>query len=337
MARAATNELTAGRRKKPLSGQDKIERHRLTPRPKRGQPREKVSGRDSVAKGRGSRYWVSGYKHLVQEWHPTKNGDLTPDQVSFGSGKRIWWMCEKGPDHEWQQAPSMRIGAGRGCPLCAHQRESVTNCLATVAPKIAKEWHPVRNRKLTPRDVTAGAARKIWWKCPKGHSYQQTASRRVFEGHGCPVCAGYAVRRDNSLATLYPEVAKQWHPTKNGKLKPSEIVPGSTQKVWRTCDKGRDHIWHAMVRARTKMGHTCPCCAGRKPSVSNRLDTKHRKLSKEWHPTKNGDLKPREMVEGTKRFVCWRCSKNPKHEWKARLVDRTKRGIGCPHCRSRKS
>ena len=99
-------------------------------------------GRDDLPAGHGARAWVSGYKHLVAEWHPTKNGTLTPDQVSYGSGKRIWWTCNKGPDHVWQAPPGIRIGQGRGCPFCAHQKVSITNCLATVAPHVAVECSP---------------------------------------------------------------------------------------------------------------------------------------------------------------------------------------------------
>jgi hypothetical protein len=40
-------------------------------------------------RGHGSRYWVAGYPRLLAQWHPTRNGDLFPDEVSFGSGKRI--------------------------------------------------------------------------------------------------------------------------------------------------------------------------------------------------------------------------------------------------------
>jgi hypothetical protein len=38
---------------------------------------------------------------LVKEWHPTKNVQLKPYDVTPGSGKRIWWICQKG--HEWQK------------------------------------------------------------------------------------------------------------------------------------------------------------------------------------------------------------------------------------------
>ena len=36
----------------------------------------------------------------------------------------------------------------------------------------------------------------------------------------------------NDLATLYPELAKEWHPTKNGNLKPCDVTKGKVKKVW---------------------------------------------------------------------------------------------------------
>src|SRR4051794_26529965 len=49
----------------------------------------------------GSKYWLSGYPKLIAQWHPTKNGGFYPDEISYGSGRRVWWKCAKGPDHEW--------------------------------------------------------------------------------------------------------------------------------------------------------------------------------------------------------------------------------------------
>jgi hypothetical protein len=56
---------------------------------------------------------------LCQEWHPTKNGQLTPDTVSYGSAKKVWWVCSKG--HEWPASIANRAKAlnPRGCPQCA--------------------------------------------------------------------------------------------------------------------------------------------------------------------------------------------------------------------------
>ena len=36
------------------------------------------------------------FPELSKEWHPTKNGDLTPYDVTVGSHKKVWWICSKG-------------------------------------------------------------------------------------------------------------------------------------------------------------------------------------------------------------------------------------------------
>ena len=54
-----------------------------------------------------------GREDLLAQWNDSKNGDLTPADVSFGSHKKIWWLCEYG--HEWQAEVYSRT-SGRGCP-----------------------------------------------------------------------------------------------------------------------------------------------------------------------------------------------------------------------------
>ena len=53
---------------------------------------------------------------LLRQWHPLRNGDLSPRQVSPGSHKKVWWRC--GRDHRWQASVASRT-AGEGCPVCA--------------------------------------------------------------------------------------------------------------------------------------------------------------------------------------------------------------------------
>lgn len=57
--------------------------------------------------------------NLFREWHPTKNGELTPKDVTCGSNKKVWWMCEKG--HEWEAIIVNRT-KGRGCPYCSDKK-----------------------------------------------------------------------------------------------------------------------------------------------------------------------------------------------------------------------
>lgn len=54
---------------------------------------------------------------LAKEWHPTKNGDLTPYDVTYGSLKKVWWQCEKG--HEWKARIGKR-NLGDGCFRCSN-------------------------------------------------------------------------------------------------------------------------------------------------------------------------------------------------------------------------
>lgn len=56
---------------------------------------------------------------LIDEWNYDKNFPLLPSEVSFGSNKKIWWVCGEG--HEWE-AMILSRSRGSGCPKCAKQK-----------------------------------------------------------------------------------------------------------------------------------------------------------------------------------------------------------------------
>ena len=170
---------------------------------------------------------------LAKQWHPKKNGVLTPEEVSAFSGKKVWWQCKKG--HEWEAVIANRSN-GRGCAFCSGRRGSSDNNLAVLNPELAKQWHPTKNHPLKPEDITVSSGRKVWWQCGKKHEWEAALTHRS-RGTGCPYCLGKKVGRDNNLAILNPELAKQWHPTKNHPLTPEEITVWSHKKVWWQCKK----------------------------------------------------------------------------------------------------
>ena len=51
---------------------------------------------------------IADFPELIKEWHPTKNGELKPEEVTSGSNKKVWWKCEKGLEHEWQTTVNSR-------------------------------------------------------------------------------------------------------------------------------------------------------------------------------------------------------------------------------------
>lgn len=202
---------------------------------------------------------------LARQWHPEKNSPLTPQSVSAGSTRRVWWQCAQG--HTWQATVKSRALGGAGCPVCAgRQVEPEVNDLATTHPDIAAQWHPEKNGPLTPRDVSAGSKRQVWWQCSQGHVWQARIASRV-AGRGCPVCAGRRiVPGENDLAASHPALAAQWHPEKNGILTPQQVSPHSNRKVWWQCDRG--HAWQATPASRVR-GTGCPYCSGRKVPLAS--------------------------------------------------------------------
>jgi len=288
----------------------------------------------------GSRKLQPGYNDLAtknpalaKQWHPTKNGTLTPEQVFPGSSRRVWWQCGHG--HEWQATIASRAKDGNGCPVCAGKKVVPgENDLVTLAPEIAAEWHPTKNEGLRPEQIHPHSPRGVWWRCEKGHEWKAAVSARVLQKSGCPICANKTVQAgENDLATLAPEIAAEWDPTKNGGLTPRDVGPGSHVRVWWRCEKG--HEWRAQVQTRVKRGSGCPVCAGKTVIPGeNDLATYAPALAAEWHPTKNNDLTPDQVRPQSNRHVWWQCEKG--HEWRAAINSRVSKGNACPYCGSRR-
>lgn len=282
------------------------------------------SGKKTLA---GVNDLATSHPNLAKEWHPTKNGDLKPTDVTAGTRRKVWWVCEHG--HEWTTSVMAR-SQGSGCPICAKTATTrECNNLSITHPELVKEWHPTKNKTLTPESVTRGSRAKVWWICDKGHEWEATISSRA-RGHGCPYCSGrMAISGVNDIATTHPEIAKEWHPTKNSTLTPEMVLHGSKQQIWWMCDKG--HEWSNTVSNRTYSKAGCPYCANQKvwPGF-NDLATVNPEIAKEWNYAKNGDLTPDMVLPGTRQKVWWVCKHG--HEWKAQIMNRTQ-GARCPVCK----
>ncbi|MBI95257.1 MAG: hypothetical protein CMB94_02860, partial [Flammeovirgaceae bacterium] len=81
------------------------------------------------------KFLAETHPDIAKEWHPTKNGNLSPKNVTAGSSKNVWWKCPKGNDHEWE-APPKRRKNNHGCPVCINKLIVKSNCLATTHPKL---------------------------------------------------------------------------------------------------------------------------------------------------------------------------------------------------------
>lgn len=120
--------------------------------------------------------------------------------------------------------------------------------LAEARPDLAKEWNYEKNGDLRPEDVSCGSNKKVWWIHPydvpddfhveslrgKHFDFEWVTSIYNFsKSNGCPYLSGQAVWSSfNDLQTVNSELAAQWHPTKNGDLKPMQVTANSNRKVW---------------------------------------------------------------------------------------------------------
>jgi len=213
--------------------------------------------------------YVSDYPELVAEWHPTKNGNLLPEDIPHKVNYRLWWQCSLG--HEWQASPNNRA-KGKKCPYCSKRLIGSDNNLAVMLPKVAKEWHPSKN-KLPATEVAPKSGEKAWWLCSKGHEWQALiSSRSDSQGnikHRCPYCMGKKATKEHNLALSFPSLVSEWHPTKN-KLNPEDYLPSSHFKVWWQCKKL--HEWQTAINNRTR-GTGCPFCSGQSSRPEIRILT----------------------------------------------------------------
>ncbi|MEV6140506.1 zinc-ribbon domain-containing protein [Nocardia sp. NPDC051990] len=284
------------------------------------------------------------HPQVAAEWHPTKNGELQPDEVSQASATKAWWLCSD-PDcgHEWQTAVGNRTSGKRsGCPKCSRRRRNLPEAgqsLADLHPDLVAEWHSSKNGGTSPSLFKPGSGTKVWWQCRVcGHEWQATIASRAVQGSGCKPCS-YKVRialRDkpkpgHSFVELHPDIAAQWCVERNGGVRPEGLKPGSDRLVWWRCPD-RGHEWQARVYTRTGKDKTgCPECRDL-PKPGQSFGERFPEVAAQWHPTKNGDRTPQDFKHASKFMAWWKCPAQG-HIWQAPILYRRNAGpTSCPKC-----
>jgi hypothetical protein len=121
-----------------------------------------------------------------------------------------------------------------------------TKSLLVTFPEVAAQWHSELNGVLTPDLVTAGSGKKVWWKCSNQHEFNRSIYTQV-RFQNCPYCSGKRASQENNLRLLFPEIAKEWHPTLNGKLRPEDVTYASNKKIWWLCKKNMNMMRRLII------------------------------------------------------------------------------------------
>ena len=132
-----------------------------------------------------------------------ENLPLTPDDITFGSNKKVWWKGTCG--HKWQTSVKARSN-GENCPICSGARVIAgINDLATLEPLLVKQWS--KKNKIKPTEVSIGSHKKVIWRCEKGHEWEADVKSRTIYKTDCPYCSHNKVLAGfNDLATLLPDI-----------------------------------------------------------------------------------------------------------------------------------
>lgn len=285
---------------------------------------------------------------IAAEWDYTRNHGLTPEMFSYGTNKKVWWICGK-CGFSYSAAISSRTG-GSGCRACAGKVVvKGINDLQTQRKDLLAIWNYERNT-LPPDAYTATSQKKVWWKCDQcGHEWFAVI-HSVASGCRCPECAKRnrpislnrtRLQQKGSFAEHFPVLLEEWDYSRN-KKSPDQYLSGSHAKVWWIC-KVCGNQWQMSIYCRTKMGQGCPKCGRDKSDAARHTNILARRgmladqcpeLLSEWDYDRN-DKGPECCTKGSKEKVWWKCAEG--HSWQARIYSRT-RSVnpgGCPVCAGR--
>jgi len=196
------------------------------------------------------------------------------------NNKYLKWKCLLDNCGEIFSAIWNNIYHGKGCGYCHGMQVGISNCLATLNPELAKEWHPTKNGDLTPYDVTHGSHKKIWWQCkdnPKHEWCSSVVNRNRATKNGCPYCSHKIPSEDYNLLVCNPKLAYEWNYNKNIKI-PEDYCPSSGVSVWWKCSVNLNHEWKATILNRNSSYYKtgCPICSESKGEKRVSLYLKNR-------------------------------------------------------------
>ena len=281
-----------------------------------------------VVKGKND--LATTHPQLAAEWHPQKNDDLTPDQVTYGMGKKVWWLCPVG--HEYQ-ATILHRSSGTNCPICNSGRQTSFAeqafyfYIKKIYPDAINRYTEIFHNRmeldiyLPSRRLAIEYDGVYWHKKEKGErekiKYQICQEHnikliRVKEGSDidCRNIADAVYHKDDlddrrNLQDLIIFVLQQ-----------IESLRGTFLGLYPDVNLERDEndIREQYLTEQTEKS----------------LDKLYPKLAKEWNYEKNGNLLPSMFQAGSSERVWWRCS-TCGNEWRTSISHRTS-GDGCNVC-----
>ncbi|NMR30918.1 zinc-ribbon domain-containing protein [Crystallibacter degradans] len=273
----------------------------------------------------------SGHPALTW-WDHEANSEADLQTVTLRAHRVVQWACPECSHRFTRKVLSMT--GWLQCPKCeearstswAEEREQLKRTAVSAVPELLDAWAD----DADPSQVmVAGDWQLRRFKCRNGHYARVNPS--TYLSSGCQFCRGQSKSPKSrpTLAQELPEIAAQWHPTRNGtKHTPENVVPDSKRTVWWLADCC-GYEWEEQVRSRNKnKRQRCPQCR----TILDSLAWYDPGLAAEWspeNPVTPWQIRPTAQTSFVPKWVC---SVEPEHRWEAALAVRSN-GSECPECR----
>lgn len=209
------------------------------------------------------------------------------------------------------------------------------NALLKIRPDLWCEWDFEKNDELDLDiwKMTKATTKSTWWICPVyKESYLLKTRLRVNQKVTSLFVSGHLVCKKNSLEHIYPNLAKEWHPTLNGDLTPNNVTYKASIKVWWKCKKG--HEWNAEIYQR-HVGTGCPTCSNKKVKIGyNDLSTTHPHIARLLANQEDGHKFTSQSGQKVD-WICPECQAIVKEKAIYSITNGEK--LSCPSCSSGKS
>ena len=280
-------------------------------------------------------------------WDHVANDESLWGTAKLKSPKSAAWVCPE-CDHHFT-AVIREMTTRPSCPSCAQRRldeyhdwlASLTGKSIADVPELLAAWDDSTPPQLVP--VVEGTSSDSGWgpysrgfqpgaiyrfRCPAGH--HPRLSPTTFLERGCPSCRGNSTR-DRNIQTdesrLSPEIASQWHPTRNGAWTAAQASPDSRRLAWWR-DPVCGHEWQSTPRERDKYTRRrCPEC----DTILDSLAWHYPEVAAGWAP--ENTVSPWQVrPTDSDHLVEWVCDDDPRHRWTATPAS-VVNGAGCPECR----
>ena len=274
---------------------------------------------------------------LAAEWHPTKNGDLTPTDVTYGMSKSIWWLCPEG--HEYRATLNHR-SRGTNCPQCNAGRQTsfaeqaVFFYVQKVFPDAISRYTEIFSHGMEV-DIYIPSIRlaieydgMAWHKEDKLE--REREKHRICQEHGIKL-----LRLKEKMPTENTYTADEYLGIAGNMYEHKQLAQvirflldkiDPESNMWTRRDP---HSIHSRVDINIERDETAIRSYMTKISSGSLADV-YPALAKEWHPVKNQGVSPDKVKPHSDVVVWWLCPVC-NDDYKASVGHRAN-GTGCPKC-----